>query len=127
MKPRNLNKIKILIERAQTLDLEIKEIHKLAPEIADIKTPISLQLSYENTKKKEDVLDSDGSLKNSKGGGGIYDFFILGTRDSTQAKDNEKLKIELNDQTTLACLGVIIQFKQDEIKHIAKQIEKINI
>lgn len=123
-------KISAIYKKVEVLHKELIKLNKIANTILQTEGSCDINLSTDKVKesKKEDILDEDGSLKNSSD---IlsYTFRVATCWGTPELKEDysskESVKLEIDDILTLEVLGVLISRKQTEIDKYLKEINKL--
>jgi hypothetical protein len=134
MKLKDLEKINKIYIEIKDLNDNLVYLHKLAVNVADSKSIVTLNLNETNLKikeleEKQNMFDEDGSLNKPSSGSRSLLFQLYGI-DAPKPKPTNSTHLyteALTDVLTLELLGVIIANKQKEKQKLINKLSKYKI
>ncbi len=129
MEIKQIEKIAKAYKKIELIHKDIITLNKLAETVLQSEKGATLKLSVDKIKeqKKEDILDSEGSLKNINTIQDHINSLYTFTFDSNikLKEDDSKINInlELDDLLSLEVIGVLIAKKDKELKSLLKSIK----
>ena len=131
MKLKELEQASKIIERIKELDMEIMELDKFAMNLASFNHDVEIIVKAKNLeqKKKDKVLDSDGSLCEKPGGLSTFSFMLnpFGQGSPKEKDYDSKYKTETNDRLGLIVIGTILQIKTEERLSLINNLRTFNV
>ena len=132
MKLKELEQASKIIERIKELDMEIMELDKFAMNLAAFNHDVEIIVKAKNLeqKKKDKVLDSDGSLCSGEKPGSSTFMFMVPWDLSKQPKEKDydsEYKTETNDRLGLIVIGTILQIKTEERLSLINNLRTFNV
>lgn len=123
-------KISAIYKKVEALHKELIKLNKIANTILHTEGSCEIKLSTEKIKesKKENILDEDGSVRNSSsiyGVDNLLSMYLGKPKLKEDDSNKESVKLEIDDILTLEVLGVLISRKQTEIDKYLNQINKL--
>ena len=124
MKIKNLDKATRIFESIKKLDEEIIKIDKYAMLAATGKTNVSINFEiFED--KKEDILDSDGSLRMGSVSHPYLQSLFRSYCEPVIPKKTEGIQQVISDVLTLQILGVILSEKNTERNRLINELQEL--
>lgn len=123
-------KISAIYKKVEVLHKELIKLNKIANTILQTEGSCEIKLSTDKVKesRKENVLDEDGSVRNSSsiyGVDNLLSMYLGKPKLKEDDSNKESIKLEIDDILTLEVLGVLISRKQTEIDKYLNQINKL--
>jgi len=132
MNAKTLEIATILFTKIQELDKDIIRIEKQAMLIANRDCDIKLSLQIKDLtppkSKKEDILDSDGSLLSALeeiNRAMMNSYFGLGSTQPDTKKPGNEIKEDLNITEALGILSILLRCKQKSRNELITELDKL--